>query len=96
MKSDLGEKAVILSTKKVKDKSMLGMSKIEVTAALTPPVFDEAVLPRKTFDDKSAQQILQAVKKKRSDNHSATINEPCPRNFISRQAAVTSRSSKES
>jgi flagellar biosynthesis protein FlhF len=62
VKSDLGEKAVILNTKKIKDGSFPGFPKIEVTAAVAPPVFEESVLPHKTLDEKTAMEFLRSLK----------------------------------
>ncbi|MCK5706260.1 MAG: flagellar biosynthesis protein FlhF [Candidatus Aureabacteria bacterium] len=64
VKSDLGEKAIILSTKKIKDSKSIGLSKIEVTAALTPPVFEKDVLSSKTINEKACRRFLDSVKEK--------------------------------
>jgi len=78
VKSDLGEKAVILNTKKSTDKKMLGLPKIEVTAALAPPVFEEAVLPKPTIDEAAVSKFLQALREKIGEQ-SATKSNPIAR-----------------
>ena len=75
VKSDLGEKAIILSTKKVTSETVLGMPKIEVTAALSPPVFEKAVLPQKTMDEKTCHQFLEAVKDRLYKQSNTAIKE---------------------
>ncbi|MBN1520917.1 MAG: flagellar biosynthesis protein FlhF [Candidatus Aureabacteria bacterium] len=75
VKSDLGDKAVILSTKKLPDQTLLGLPKIVVTAALTSPVFEETVIPQKSIDEETCQKFLQALREKTVNPSATTLPE---------------------
>jgi len=70
VKNDLGENAVILSTKKLENEKLFGLPKIVVTAAIAPPVIEEKINNQKISDKEAIIKIIETIKQKARKNKS--------------------------